>query len=90
MDFCLAFFFNFVDTDDGMERDVSPLDPCELAFEFLIGRIHHDFCPLAEGDITHFNESVHSALRHLMGVDLVNASLIMEDNAEDILRCHRI
>jgi hypothetical protein len=25
-----------------------------------------------------------------MGVDLVNASLIMEDNAEDILRCHRI
>ena len=43
MNFCLAFFFNFVDTDDGMERDVSPFDPCELAFEFLIGRIHHDF-----------------------------------------------
>ena len=38
----------------------------------------------------HFNESIHSALRHLMGVDLVNASLIMEDNAEDILGCHRV
>ena len=25
-----------------------------------------------------------------MGVDLVNVSLIMEDNAEDILGCHRV
>ncbi len=86
----MAFFFHFVDPHDGVERNVGPLNPGKLTFEFLVGRVDHQFRALAERDIAYFNESIHSALRHLMGVDLVNASLIVEDNAEDILGFHRV
>src|SRR5207248_2864097 len=83
-----ALLFDLIDAENGMQGQIRPLDPVELALDPLFRRIHHDRGALAKYELLNLDETEQLAVADPAGIDLVNLALIHEHNAENVTGCH--
>ena len=87
-DFADALLVNFVDTNDGMHRQVGSLDVFKFGFDLFFGRIDYDGSPLAKDQFLNFDETEQLAMTNVTGVDFVNLALAHKDDFEELFLSH--
>lgn len=87
-DFADALFVNFIDTNDGMHRQVGSLHILEFGFDFFFGRIDDNRCPFAENQFLDFDKAEQLAMANTPSVDLIDLPLAHEDDFEESFLTH--
>src|SRR5690606_38751485 len=83
-----ALLVVFVDAQHRVERDVRPLHALELALDALLGGIHHDGRARPEHELLDLHETEQRPVADTAGVDLVNLTLVQEQDLVNRLRRH--
>src|SRR5690606_36278303 len=69
---------------DGVQRNKGTLHVGKLVVQAFLGRVYHHLGAFAEQELLHLDKAIEVALVDLAGIDLVDLSLVQEDDFVDL------